>query len=711
MTDYTEYFHRKPFKNRELSWLSFNERVMQEARNPEVPILERLKFLGIFSSNLDEFFRVRVATLQRMCRLGILELPVTKDSPRLILDRIQEIAIQQQQDFEEIYGLIHAELTLEGINIVHEDTLTEQQSEIVTSYFDKKVRPYLIPIMLDQVPEFQPRDHAIYLAIQLRRSQHNFSRPKYALIEVPTKHVSRFLVLPSEARQHYIILLDDVIRHNLRDIFAVVNYDAFSAYTVKMTRDAELDLDEVDAAFTSHFDKVAQSLKRRPHGQPVRFIYDKTMPEDILKMLMRKFKIRQTDNFIPGGRYHNFRDFMKFPRVGPRRLTYPQRAPLMKHPLIKADQSWFRMLGRQDILLAYPYQSFHHLIDLLREAAIDPYVESIKMTLYRVAESSRVINALISALKNGKQVTVVIELQARFDEEANIEWSSKLIEEGVRVIHGVPHYKVHAKLCLITRRVGQRVTHYGHVGTGNFNEDTARLYSDMSFITADPRITSEILQVFNFFDDNVFPGEYKHLLISPVHMRGAFEGMIRKEIKAAKAGKPAYIVVKTNSLMHDSVCRLLYEAGQAGVQVRLIVRGICSLRPGIPGLSDNIEAISIVDKYLEHARIFVFCNGGDERFYISSADWMTRNLDRRVEIACPIYDAKLQEQLRTFLLIQWQDNIKARILDAQQTNTFRHRRRNEAIVRAQDRLYDYYDTGNKPPESAYAELFPKEGHS
>jgi len=705
MTDYSEYLNERPFKNRELSWLSFNERVMQEARNPEVPLLERLKFLGIFSSNLDEFFRVRVATLQRMCRMGISELPVTKDSPRLILDRIQEIAIQQQQDFGAIYALIQNELAHEGINIVHEDELSESQSEIVTSYFDKKVRPYLIPIMLDQVPEFQPRDHAIYLAIQLRRSQTR-SKPKYALIEVPTKHVSRFLVLPSEARKQYIILLDDVIRHNLRDIFSVLNYDTFSAYTVKMTRDAELDLDEVDTAFTSHFDKVALSLKRRPHGQPVRFIYDQTMPEDILKMLMRKFKIRTTDNFIPGGRYHNFRDFMKFPRVGLRRLTYQQRPPLMKHPLIKPGQSWFRMLSRQDILLSYPYQSFHHLIDLLREAAIDPYVESIKMTLYRVAESSRIINALISALKNGKQVTVVIELQARFDEEANIEWSSKLKEEGVRVIHGVPNYKVHAKLCLITRRVGQRVTHYGHVGTGNFHEDTAKLYSDMSFITADPRITSEILQVFNFFDDNIFPGEYKHLLISPVHMRPAFEKMIRTEIKAAKEGKPAYIVVKTNSLMHDSVCRLLYEAGQAGVQVRLIVRGICSLRPGIPGLSDNIEAISIVDKYLEHARIFVFCNGGKERFYIGSADWMTRNLDRRIEVACPIYDPKLQEQIRTFLLIQWQDNIKARVMDAQQTNQYRPRRRNEAIVRAQDRLYDYYDSGKKPPESAYSELFP-----
>lgn len=694
----------KLYKNREISWLSFNERVLQEAANPEVPLLERLKFLGIFSSNQDEFFRVRVAMLQRMCRLKIEAVPLTRDDPRKVLSQVQRIALKHQQKFESIYQQILKDLEKQQIFIINETQLSPEQADYITAYFKETVRPNLIPIMIDQVDAFQDcKDRSIYLAVRMSRRDGK-RQPKYALLEVPSEVVPRFLVLPmhvqgedSDALQHTIILLDDVIRYNLGNIFSMLSFDTFEAYTIKITRDAELGLNEAyDAAYDSYMEKLTKSLKKRSKAPPVRFIYDKEMPDDMLRMLMRKLRLKQDDNLQPGGRYHNFRDFMKFPRIGPASFRYPPLQTLRQYPDFAENVSLFKAIARKDVALHYPYQSFTYLIDLLREAAIDPAVESISITLYRVARHSRVIHALINAAKNGKKVTAVIELQARFDEEANIHWSTQLAEEGVRVIYGVPNYKVHAKLCLIVRRTRKRLVRYGHVATGNFNEDTARLYSDIGLFTADPRITEEIQKLFDFFDDNVYIGSYKHLLVSPVFVRRHFETLIEREIHAARSGQPAYIVAKTNSLVDQAMIDNLYRASQAGVKIWLIVRGMCSLRPGIPGLSENITAISVIDKFLEHARIFVFCNQGAEKYYISSADWMTRNLDHRVEAACPIYDEAIRHQLRVFLSLQLRDNTKARLIDSSQLNRFRTRMADEPLVRCQEAFYDWLLTGQLP---------------
>jgi polyphosphate kinase len=699
---------KKFYKTREISWLSFNERVLQEAANPHVPLLERLKFLAIFSSNQDEFFRVRVAILQRMHRLDLEEVPLTGDNPKKVLSQIHKIALKHQNRFETVYQQILKDLGKEKIFIVNENQLTPEQAEYVSSYFRETVRPNLVPLMLDQVDAFQDcKDRSIYLSVRMSRKDGK-RRPKYALIEVPTHAVSRFLVLPMNADiekpeqlQHTIILLDDVIRHNLSDIFRILSFDSFEAYTIKLTRDAELALNEaLDAGFASYMEKITKSVKKRSKAPAVRFIYDKDMPEEMLKFLTRKLKFKLDDNLQPGGRYHNFRDFIKFPRIGPASFRYPNVQPLKNHPDFIAQESYFKIIAKRDVILHYPYHSFTYFIDLLREAAIDPAVESISISLYRAAKHSKIINALINAAKNGKKVTAVIELQARFDEEANIHWSRKLIEEGVRVIYGVPNYKVHAKLCLIVRKVGKKTMRFGHVSTGNFNEDTARLYSDIGFFTADPRVTSEIQKLFLFFEDNVYIGSYKHLLVSPVFVRRHFETLIEHEIQSARSGKPAYIVAKTNSLVDQAMIDCLYRASQAGVKIFLIVRGMCSLRPGVVGLSDNIYAISIVDKYLEHTRIFVFCNGGNEKYYISSADWMTRNLDHRVEAACPIYDLDIQKQLRVFLTLQLQDNTKARVLDAGQTNRFCTRSSEETEVRCQEAFYTYLSSGKLPEGSA-----------
>lgn len=699
------------YKTREISWLAFNERVLQEAANPEVPLLERLKFLGIFSSNLDEFFRVRVAILQRMHRLEIDEVPLTGEHPKKVLTQIQKIALRQQNRFETVYQQILKDLGKHKIFIVNEKELTPEQAEYVSSYFRETVRPNLVPLMLDQVDAFQDcKDRSIYLAVKMWREDGR-RKPKYALIEVPTHAVPRFLVLPMQSSvetpeqlQHTIILLDDVIRHNLSDIFKILSFDRFDAYTIKMTRDAELALNEaVDAGFASYMEKISKSVKKRSKAPAVRFIYDKEMPVEMLKFLTRKLKFKLDDHLQAGGRYHNFRDFIKFPRIGPTSFRYPTMPPLRNHPDFKEQESFFKIIAKHDVILHYPYHSFTYFIDLLREAAIDPAVESISISLYRAAKHSKIINALINAAKNGKRVTAVIELQARFDEEANINWSHRLAEEGVRVIYGVPNYKVHAKLCLIVRKTGKKLVRFGHVSTGNFNEDTAKLYSDIGFFTADPRITTEIQKLFHFFEDNVYIGSYKHLLVSPVFVRRHFETLIDREIHAARSGKPAYIVAKTNSLVDQAMIDNLYRASQAGVKIWIMVRGMCSLRAGVTGLSENITAISVVDKFLEHTRIFVFCNGGDEKYYISSADWMTRNLDHRVETACPIYDKQIQKQLRVFLSLQLRDNSKARIMDSSQTNRFRPRGPEEPELRCQDAFYAWLKTG-KLPEGPTPEL-------
>ena len=673
---------KQKFINREVSWLSFNDRVLQEANDPDVPIIERIKFLGIFSSNLDEFFRVRVASLHRMGKLNNKQRKIFGGSPIKVLQRIQEIVIEQRHTSDRIYENILSELAASNIHIINEKQLSKQQGIFVRDYFQRHVRPKLVPIMLNYASEFPMlRDKTIYLAIILSKNGVANSE-KYALIELPF-NTSRFLVLPEDDGK-FIILLDDVIRYCLDEVFYFFGADNFKAYTVKLTRDAELDMD--DDISESILQKLSKSLKQRKKGRPVRFIYDEEMPQELLKYFVRKLHFHKNDNLNPGGRYHNFKDFIGFPKLSGKGLFYDPKPPLAHRSISTHQGDFFSLIKQKDILLHYPYHSFNYVIDLLREAAIDPDVLSIKITLYRVAENSNIINALINAIKNGKQVLAVVELQARFDEEANIFWANQLREEGAKVIFGVPGLKVHAKLCLITRRETRKIKKYAYISTGNFNENTSRLYSDHALMTANQELANEVNNIFNFLDNNLKHSGYKHLLVSPFLMRFEFLRLIDQEIKNAKNGLPAYLFFKMNSLVDQTMIEKLYEASAAGVQIRLIVRGICSLKPGVESISENIEAISIVDNFLEHSRIFIFANGGAELMYISSADWMTRNLDYRVELACPIYDPDIQAELREFLHLQWRDNTKARILDATQNNSYKTRN-GETQYRAQVDIY------------------------
>lgn len=677
--------------NRELSWLAFNDRVLQEAEDESVPIIERLKFLGIYSNNRDEFFRVRVATLKRVSKHQRKAEELMGENPKRLLDMIQKSVIEQQIKFEHAYQTILHQLEKHNVFILNEKELDTEQHGFVKEYFKDKVMPSLFPIMLDLSSNFPYlKDKSGYLIIKLGKNDKK-KKSKYALIEVPSKSISRFVVLPQQKDKHFIILLDDVIRACLEDIFPNFEHDYIESFNIKLTRDAEIDFD--NDLSKSFIEKISKGLKDRKKGSPVRLVYDKKISPDILAFILKKVKLGKEDNLIPGGRYHNFKDFISFPNIGNPELSY-HKIPALKHPDLIDQPNIFKVLKRQDVLITYPYQTYSHIIDFLREASIDPKVQSIQITLYRVAKNSNVVKALINAIKNGKQVTAVIELQARFDEESNIYWANKLQEEGAKIIYGVPGLKVHSKMFLITRKENGKLHTYAHIGTGNFNGDTAKIYTDHSLLTANKFITEEVGKVFTFYSDNFKTGTYKHLLVSPLFMRKRLIQLINKEIQNAKAKKPAYIILKLNNLVDPEMIRKLYEASSEGVQIKLIVRGICSLVTGIKGLSDNIEAISVVDKFLEHSRVFIFCNNEDEKYFISSADWMTRNLDHRSEVAVPIYDIKIQEQLRIIIDTLWSDNTKARILGSKQNNEYRESN-NPFKIRAQEEIYNLFKPKKK----------------
>ncbi len=677
---------KKKIINREISWLSFNERVLQEAIDPNVPLVERFRFLGIFSNNLDEFFKVRVATIKRMIDVEESTGIKNKEKPKKMLNAIQQKVILLQKKFEQTYQDLITELAEQDVHIIREDNLNEEQSVYVRRFFHDKVLSFITPVMLHNVTKFpQLRDKSIYLAIKLTNSKDG-SDPEYAIIEIPSEEIGRFVVLPSSGNKQYLILLDNVIRFCLDDIFGIFQYDQFEAYTIKLTRDAELDID--NDLTKSFLEIIDTSVSDRKSGQTVRFVYDSSIPPDLLNYLKDMLKLDEEDNLIPGGRYHNFKDYMNFPNLGGPEMVYPPTPPV-SHPMIQPHKSILEVIKNKDILLHFPFQKFDHYINLLREAAIDPDVKSVSITLYRVANNSRVINALISAAMNGKKVTVIIELQARFDEKLNIYWARMLEESGARVLFGLPGLKVHSKLSLITRKEGKKIVKFATVGTGNFHEGTAALYGDLTLMSHDPRITEEVQKIFNFFDASYKSFKYKHLLVSPLYMRNRFYNLIDNEIKNAKAGKKAYILMKINSLVDKEIIKKLYQANAAGVRIQAIIRGICSITPGIPGLSENIEVISIVDKFLEHARIFIFLNDGDEKYYISSADWMTRNFDHRIEVACPIYDPGIQQEIRDILEIQLRDNVKARIINETQDNRYRASSGSRK-VQSQMELYKYY---------------------
>lgn len=674
----------KKFVNRELSWLEFNGRVLQEAADETTPLIERVKFLGIFSNNLDEFFRVRVATLNRLVDYNKRNNDSLMANPRRTLKEINKIDAQQQKEFARIFRKLVRELAHEGIHIINERGLSEEHGNYIRRYFNDHVRSQLFPIMLSNLKSSSLIDKSIYLAIRLARSNEP-GNEQFAVIRVPAGPLSRFVILPSEGKDQYIILLDDVIRYCFGEIFSIFGYDTFDAYTFKFTRDAELDIDnDVSKSF---LEIMTESLKQRKLGAPVRFIYDKNMPAKLLATLKQKLDINETDTLSKSGRYHNFKDFMSFPNIGRYDLLYAPTKPL-EHRKLPKNESILRVMRERDIFLHFPYQSFGYIIDLLREASIDPQVKSIKMTLYRVARDSNVINALINAARNGKSVTVFMELQARFDEEANIYWAEKMQEEGVKLIQGIPGFKVHSKLLLIRRREGDKNTYYANIGTGNFNEQTARVYADDSLLTSNPSITADVNSVFQLFESKYNPPRFNSLIVAPFHMRNFYLRMLNTEIKNAKSGKEAWCIIKLNNLVDDKIIRKIYQAGIAGVKVQIICRGTCTVVPGVTGLSDNIEVISIVDKFLEHSRVFVFCNGGDEKYYISSADWMVRNLDNRIEVACPVYDRSLQQELKTMLRIQLKDNTKARIVNHQEPNFYKDQDKLPRF-RSQIEIYKY----------------------
>lgn len=693
--------HKIPYINREISWLSFNERVLQEASDPSTPLIERIKFLGIFSNNRDEFYRVRVATIKRLTKLGKKAINIYGDDPKDLLPKLQQKVIEQQQKFEAIYQELLHELAKENVFIINEKQLNEQQQEFVKDYFHNEVVSTLFPIMVDENRSFPyMKDKSGYLFVRLV-SENGNQKSKYALIEIPSNATSRFIILPAEKNKKYIILLDDVIRFNVNEIFSVFGYAAKEAINIKLTRDAELDIDQ-DVS-KSMVEKISKSIKDRKKGLPVRFVYDSTMSSEMLSFIMKKLGMDKKDNAIPGGRYHNFKDFIRFPTIGDKKLVYNNPRALKHKYLFDINKSILNVIKERDILLHYPYHTFDHIITLLREASLDTTVESIKITLYRVADSSKIANALINAIKNGKKVTVLVELQARFDEENNIYWANKLQEEGATVIYGVPGLKVHSKLFLITTRVKGKELKYAHIGTGNFNEKTAKIYTDFSLLTADKNITDEIAKIFDFYANNFNTGNYKHLAVAPFYMRQTFINLIDKEIANAKAKKKAYIILKMNSLVDKEMIGKLYEASQAGVKITLIIRGICSLVTEIEGYSDNIKAFSIVDKYLEHTRVFIFANNGDEKMYITSADWMSRNLDSRSEVAVPIYSKEVKKEINDIIAILISGNTKVRILDKLQQNLYKKPKPGERKIRVQEEVYEYL----KREKELYLKTVPK----
>ncbi|MGB5435789.1 MAG: polyphosphate kinase 1 [Maribacter sp.] len=682
---------KNEYVNREISWLSFNERVLQECADKKVPMIERLRFLGIFSNNLDEFFKVRYATVKRIVQAGKTgKSELGGETAKNLLAEITNIVIRQQAKSLNILNQIRKELETQNIFLIDETQIQEAHEDFIKTYFVQKVSPVLMTIILNDLTKFPTlKDTAAYLAIKMvlipeEGAAKNKRNVKYALIEIP-KGIDRFIVLPKIDNKDYIIILDDLIRYSLRNIFTMFSYESITAHMIKITRDAELDIDS-DLS-KSFIEKISSSVEGRKLSDPVRFVYDKNLGKDTLQFLKDKMDIEDTDSVIPGGRYHNRRDYMGFPSLGRRDLMYETIKPLPVKGL-RMEGSLFERIAQKDYLQYTPYHTFSYVIKFLREAALDPKVRSIKITVYRLASNSQVAASLVNAVKNGKQVTMQIELRARFDEQANIEYAEELQAEGVKLIFGVPGLKVHSKICVIEREEEDKIRRYGFISTGNFNESTARIYTDYTLFTANAPILRELNKVFDFFDTPYKINTYKHLVVSPHYTQTYFIKLIDREIANVKAGKKAYIKIKMNSFTSYKMVDKLYEASNAGVRIQLIIRGICCLIPGIEGMSENIEAISIVDKFLEHPRVFIFGNGGDPKVYISSADWMTRNLLNRVEVGCPIYDKEVKQELIDTFEISWSDNVKARVFSQKQDNAYK--KDNKPKVRSQFAIYDYY---------------------
>lgn len=675
----------KLYIEKELSWLSFNERVLQEAADKLNPLIERMRFLGIYSNNLDEFYKVRFADLKRRILIG--EEQGSPSVLRQLLNNIQQRVMETDQVFDTLYNDLLLEMARNQIFLINERQLSPNQQSWLRHYFIQHLRQHITPILINQetnLTEFLKDDYT-YLAVEIIRSNDTI---RYALLEIPSDKVPRFINLPPEAprRRKPMILLDNILRYCLDDIFSgFFDYDSLNAYSMKMTRDAEYDL--VSEMESSLLELMSSSLKQRLTAKPVRFVYQRDMPQAMVELLCHKLGISNYDSVIPGSRYHNFKDFIRFPDVGKASQVYKPLPPL-RHVWFDGFRNGFDAIRQHDILLYYPYHTFEHVLELLRQASFDPSVLAIKINIYRVAKDSRIMDAMIHAAYNGKKVTVVVELQARFDEEANIHWAKRLTEAGVHVIFSAPGLKIHAKLFLISRREGNDVVRYAHIGTGNFNEKTARIYTDYSLITADARITNEVRRVFSFIENPYRPVNFDYLMVSPQNSRRMLYQLIDREIANAQNGLPAGITLKVNNLVDKGLVDRLYTASSVGVKVNLLIRGMCSLIPNLPGISENIRVISIVDRFLEHDRIYIFENDGDKRVFLSSADWMTRNIDHRIEVAVAVLDPTIKQRILTIIAILFSDTVKARIIDKEMSNHYVPRG-NRRKVRAQLAIYNY----------------------
>lgn len=673
---------------RDISWLSFNARVLQEAADASVPLRERIKFLGIFSNNMDEFFRVRVATLRRMIQFGSKANMHLENNPQQIIDEIQMTVLNQQGEFNRIWEEVSGLLNEQKIFIRTEKELNHEQQNFVRDYYEEEVSSNIIPLMIENIAEFPAlRDKSIYLGVVMWKKESALKR-KYALIEVPSRVLGRFIILPTpKPDEHHIILLEDVIRFNLPDIFSYFGYDQYQSHVFKVTRDAEIDIDE-DVS-TNIIQKLQKGIKNRRKGKPVRFVYDREMDPGLLEYLIRRLNLSKRDNLIPGGRIHNFRHFMDFPEQVFKEKR--NRKKPFDHPLL-TERRVTDVILEKDVLLHFPYHSFLPLIDLIREAAFDPDVTTIKITCYRLAPQSKIINALINAVRNGKEVIVMLELRARFEEEANLEWKERLEEEGARVLVEIPNMKVHSKICVIKKRTkDNNFLLYGFVSTGNLSERTAKLYADHCLLTSNQKIMSDVNRIFTFLEQpklGINPlRDCKHVIPSPLFLKKEMIRLIDEEIKQAHKKKPAFITLKMNSLSDEDMILKLYEAARAGVQIKLIIRGIFCMLSENKKFQKPVRAISIVDEYLEHARVWVFHNKGNEKVYISSADWMLRNLEHRVEATCPIWHEALKEELKDILNIQLEDNVKARWLDNELSNEYVRTAKKK--IRSQVETYNY----------------------
>jgi polyphosphate kinase len=677
--------------NREMSWLDFNERVLQEAEHPETPLGERLNFMSIFSSNMDEFFRVRVANQNRLLQLGAASLRKLDFHPKQVLTQIHLKAQELQDRFEALFlHQIRPKLEESGFMLCDEKTIPPKLLPKVDEIFQTKVQPYLNPILLNsKTRKLRLRDAYLYFAVRLEYNRKSTSI-QHAILEIPVRYIQRFFALGEFNGMQYVIFLDDIVRLHWKDIFRALAPTKVYGYTIKITRDQELDL-EHDMG-PNLLDKMRAGLRKRGKGEPVRFLYDQAMPEDLLKVLVRKFAVKSSD-LIAGGRYHNFRDLRQFPLHGRPDLLYPVWASCSPGPWSE-QVSLFKAIRAADRLLHHPYHSYDIVLQFLREAALDPKVRTIEITLYRLAQVSSVARSLITAALNGKKVRAVVEIQARFDEENNIFWAEKLKEAGAEVLYGYEGMKVHCKLCLVTRREKAKDVRYAHMSTGNYNAQTAKVYADDGLLTCSPSLTAEAARLFKSLYKGHFHYSYRHLLVAPYFLRQPLLFLIDYEIQEAKRGQPAWIFLKLNSLVDEALIAALYRASQVGVQIRCIVRGICSLIPGVPRLSEHIQVISIIDRYLEHSRVYAFAHGGNTKLYLSSADWMGRNMDHRVEMAFPLESPLLQQEMLTLMEIQWSDRSQSRYLNGPQANSRRGPEQDSTqgpshTVRAQAAFHDY----------------------